>query len=208
MIRQAACTIPGVPIFRTHDANPIKPLTGGACLGASFGNGTASAGTPCRLNLLLTYGGWQPQSWVDVLPTLLEPLGVRAVRARSGNEAAGVIRSTPVHIAVVDLALPLEAPALAPTPGTFDNDDRDPGEQRPPEEGGERIIELLRRLENPPPTVIVARKRSRRENHRSLSSALMSGAFAVLEPPVNIELALEVMRRVLQRHYAGRWPVA
>ncbi|MFM9956494.1 MAG: hypothetical protein ACKVZJ_00320 [Phycisphaerales bacterium] len=204
-----------MPIVRTHDADPINPRTGGQGFAARFGpadstspaactKASPTAG-PCRLNLLLTYGGWQPQSWVDVLPTLLEPFGVRALRARSGNEAAGVIRSNPVHIAVVDLALPLDAPAAA-APSIAD--DRDPGEALPPEEGGERIIELLRRLENPPPTVIVSRKRSSRENTRSLSNALRSGAFAVLEPPVNIELALEVMRRVLQRHYAGRWPAA
>lgn len=184
-------------MIRSHDADPTRPLTG-------FGD-AAPCNVGCRLNLLLTYGGWQPQSWVDVLPALLEPFGVRTLRARSGSEAAGVIRSTPVHIAVVDLALPLDVPTFGAGIAAGD-EDRDAGESRPPEEGGERIIELLRRLENPPPTVIVSRKRSSRENTRSLSSALMSGAFAVLEPPVNVELALEVMRRVLQRHYAGRWP--
>lgn len=155
-------------------------------------------GVGCRLNLLLSYGGWQPESWIDLLPRLLEPMGVRATRARSGREAAEYIRANPVHIAVVDLSLPLETPHAD-----------DPGELPPAgEEGGERIIELLQRLDSPPPTVIVKRHRTARENARALSKALSAGAFAVLEPPVNIELALEVMRRVLMRHYAGRWPVA
>lgn len=161
-------------------------------------------GSNGRLNLLLSYGGWQPESWVDVLPRLLEPMGVRAMRATSGREAAEVIRSSPVHIAVVDLSLPLDNRVCGL--GTGMDDDR---ELSPvPEEGGERIIELLQRLECPPPTVIVKRRRTGRENARALSKALAAGVFAVLEPPVHIELALEVMRRVLHRHYAGRWPAA
>lgn len=158
----------------------------------------SGGGCAPRLNLLLTYGGWHPESWVDHLPRLLAPMGITAVRARSGVEAASVIRSTPVHIAVVDLALPLDAPQ------TDDSGDFAPAG----EEGGERIIELLRRLDAPPPTVVVKRRRSGRENARSLSNALAAGVFAVLEPPVHLEHALEVMRRVLQRHYEGRWPAA
>lgn len=200
---------------RPDTPDPLSHQTGGnegccakGASGATSGGGAAGGQGACRLNLLLTYGGWQPESWVDVLPRLLEPMGVRAVRARSGREAAAVIRQTPVHIAVVDLALPLECCSPIPDSPRLDFTD-DPGEITPvPEEGGERIIELLQRLEAPPPTVIVKRRRTGRENARSLSKALMSGAFAVLEPPVNIELALEVMRRVLQRHYAGRWPAA
>jgi CheY-like chemotaxis protein len=187
-----------------HAPNPSSHPTGGGDTCAP--NDSTPGG--CRLNLLLSYGGWQPESWVDVLPRLLEPMGVRAVRACSGREAAQFIQRTPVHIAVVDLSLPLEP--CTPIPATPRNpflDDADDLTQVP-EEGGERIIELLQRLESPPPTVIVKRRRTGRENARALSKALMSGAFAVLEPPVNIELALEVMRRVLQRHYAGRWPAA
>lgn len=201
-----------MPMVRAHADDPSNHPTGGGGAGGAGGargdSDGSSAGVTggCRLNLLLSYGGWQPESWVDVLPRLLEPMGVRAVRARSGHEAAQVIRSTPVHIAVVDLSLPLEAKAVvADAPhaaGVAEFSGAAPGG----EEGGERIMELLQRLECPPPTVIVKRRRTGRENARSLSKALMSGAFAVLEPPVNIELALEVMRRILHRHYAGRWP--
>ena len=143
-----------------------------------------------RLNLLLTDAGWQDESWADRLPRLLEPMGVRAWRAASGDEASRLIRSVPVHIAVVDLALPLHGP--------------DPDSTS--EEGGGRILELLARLEQPPPTVVVKRRRTGREDARQLASALQAGVFAVLEQPVNLETALEVMRRVLNRHYADRWP--
>jgi CheY-like chemotaxis protein len=146
-----------------------------------------------RLNLLLTYAGWQEDSWIDRLPRLLEPLGVRAWRASSGHEASRLIRTVPVHIAVVDLALPLDS-----TPGASGSG----------EEGGPRILELLARLEQPPPTVVVKRRRTQREDARQLSSALSAGAFAVLDQPVQLETALEVMRRVLCRHYADRWPGA
>ena len=144
-----------------------------------------------RLNLLLSYGGWREDSWADRLPRLLEPMGVRAVRAGCGREATDLIRRVPVHIAVVDLSLPMEEDRCA-----VDEES----------ECGARLLDLLARLEQPPPTVVVKRRRTRREDARQLSSALDAGAFAVLDPPVELETILEVMRRVLRRHYADRWP--
>ena len=154
---------------------------------------------PCgfgsRLNLLLSSSGWRNQAWTEGLPRLLEPMGVRSWFAHSGREAADVIRKMPVHIAVVDLALPLDAPA---------GGDETPDEGL--EEGGERLLELLARLDCPPPTLVVKRKRTLREDARSLHRALSAGVFAVLEPPVEIETILKAMHRVLDRHYCGRWP--
>lgn len=149
-----------------------------------------------RLNLLLSYGGWRPDSWVDLAPRLLEPMGIRTVRARSGSEAADLISAMPVHIAVVDLALP-----LTPREGGGPE-----GSDGGVPEAGPKILELLARLPEPPPTVVVKRRRTAREDARQLASALHAGAFAVLEPPVELETALEVMRRVLRRHYGDRWP--
>lgn len=62
-----------------------------------------------RLNLLLSYACWRDESWADQLPRLLEPMGVKAHRVTSGTEAASVLHDTPVHIAMVDLSLPLNA---------------------------------------------------------------------------------------------------
>lgn len=143
-----------------------------------------------RLNLLLTHADWRDEAWADQLPRLLAPMGVHVVRAASGREATRVIQSGPVHIAVVDLSLPLEQ-----------NKD-EPGAR----EGGSRLLNLLARLDTPPPTVIIRRRLTRREDDRCLASALEAGAFAVVDRPVHLETVLNVMRRVLARHYADRWP--
>ncbi len=144
-----------------------------------------------RLNLLLSDASRPDQSWADRLPPLLEPMGVRMVRARSGREASEVIRATPIHMAVVDLALPLDIGSA--------------------EDGGLRLLELLRHSENRPPTIIIRRARTTREASRESMRALLADAFAVVDRPNHhrdVELLLEVLRRVLARHYRGQWPGA
>jgi CheY-like chemotaxis protein len=156
-------------------------------------NRPASPPTGGRLNLLLSAAGpvaWRDESWAEGLARLLEPMGVQAWRIRSGQEASRLLQHVPFHIALVDLALPLEGTEVAPGVP----------------EGGSRLLELLGRLASPPPTVVVKQPRGQREDARTLSSALTAGAFAVLERPVHLESALEVMRRILCRHYANRWP--
>lgn len=147
-----------------------------------------------RLNLLISCAGWQADPWVDRLPRLLEPMGIQSVRARSGRQAAEVIKSTPIHIAIVDLGLPLDD---ARAPDEMDS------------EGGPRLLEILSRLAEPPPTVVVKPARTHRDDCRNLSAALRLGAFAVLDRPrgdTDFELMLEVLRRCLTRFYNGRWP--
>ncbi|MBS0189542.1 MAG: hypothetical protein U0573_08930 [Phycisphaerales bacterium] len=153
---------------------------------------------PCaagpRLNLLLSYAGWHPDPWVDRLPRLLEPMGVISHRAGSGKQAQDVIKSVPIHIAVVDLGLPLDV-AAGPAPEL--------------EEGGARLLELLHRMTTPPPTVVVKRARSARDDHREMAQALRLGAFAVVDRPHDandLNVLLEVLRRCLCRFYQGRWP--
>ena len=149
-----------------------------------------------RLNLLLTCGGWAEcgggDVWANQLPTLLSPLGVHVLTAGSGREATTVIRDQPVHIAVVDLALPMDAST-------------NPTESR---DAGLRILELLARLEHPPPTVVIRRRCTPREGSRGLASALAAGAFAVVDRPIQLETVLDIMRRVVRRHYADQWPDA
>lgn len=111
------------------------------------------------------------------------------MRARSGREASEVIRATPIHMAVVDLALPLDTGS--------------------DEDGGLRLLELLRRAESPPPTIVIRRARTAREASREAMRALLADAFAVVDRPSHhrdVELLLEVLRRVLARHYRGQWP--
>lgn len=142
-----------------------------------------------RLNLLLSYAGWRDESWADRLPRMLEPMGVRSHRAASAREATRVIESVPVHIAVVDLGLPMDQPGSA--------------------EAGPRVLELLARTTLRPPTVVIKRRRTARDDQRELNAALRAGAFAVIDRPHDtheLERMLDVLRRVLTRHYRGCWP--
>lgn len=158
--------------------------------GGAHGGG-ARGGSGGRLNLLLSYGGWRDHSWADDLPRLLEPLGVAAWRAKTAREAAELIDAMRIHAAVVDLRLPMDGGgSQAPTP----------------DECGARVLQLLQRLEAPPPTVVVRRSRSTRDDIRETACALRAGAFAVVGEPIQLETMLRVLQRLLERHYADRWP--
>jgi len=151
---------------------------------------TASPREGGRLNLLLSSAGWQPDPWSDRLPRMLEPMGIRSRVALSAEAAERVIESEPVHIAVVDLALPMSA-----GPDT--------------EESGVRLLQILARLASPPPTVVIKRRRTARDDARELAAALRAGAFAVMDRPSahrDLENLLEVLRRCMTRHYHDRWP--
>ena len=153
------------------------------------------AGPAGRLNLLLSIAAWRQGGALEQLPSLLAPLGIHSITTGSGEEAADVIRRVTVHIAVVDLAIPLQRTETAAS---------SPLGAR---EAGPRVLQLLRRLEQPPPTVVVRpRQPAMRESVRSLTQALREGAFAVLDQPVELESMLEVLRRILRRHYADVWP--
>ena len=122
------------------------------------------------------------------LPQLLAPMGIYSIRVETGEDAASAIDEYAIHIAVVDLAIPLERSATS-------------------KPGGPRILQLLRRLAEPPPTVVIRPPQvTSRESSRSLTEALKEGAFAVLDRPVKMEAMLQVMQRILQRHYADLWP--
>lgn len=141
-----------------------------------------------RLNLLLSSGGWRSSDAVQQLPDLLAPLGVRSHIAESGDEAADLIRQMPIHIAMVDLEIPLSRNSSA-------------------EAAGPRVLQMLRRLEPTPPTVVIRPPQPTvRESQRTLCSALREGAFAVIDRPLQIESMLEVMRRILKRYYRNAWP--
>ena len=147
--------------------------------------------TDRRLNLLLSYGGWRDESWADQLPRLLSPLGVQSIKVDSGREAEDVIRQTPVHIAVIDMSIPL--------------DDVQPNEPHKP--AGAKVLRLLRRLSPVPPIVAVRRPEPvESERVRALSQALREGAFTVVDQPVNLEIMLQIMQRILKRYYADVWP--
>lgn len=165
---------------------------------APFGSAGGIVDKGGRLNLLLSYAGWSRDSWADRLPVMLEPMGVTSFRATCGREAADVIRTTPIHIAVVDLGLPLE-------PEASDASDREPELS----EGGPRLLELLARMSEPVPVVAIKRGRTHRDDARDIAAALRLGAFAVMDRPhdmTGINVMLEVLKRCLSKRYDGRWP--
>lgn len=154
-----------------------------------------------RLNLLLSYGGWRERPTVEQLARLLEPHGINSIRVESGEEAAQIIQEMAIHIAIVDLSIPLRR--------SSDRSGSTSAETRPSAPGGGRILQILRRLKQPPPTVIVRPPQpAARESARGLVEALREGAFAVVDRPVSLETMLEIMRRILRRHYEDHWPAA
>lgn len=178
--------------------NPSQAVDGSAGSSTSDGDFSRLVQGPCgsRLNLLLSYAGWRSDPWVERLPRLLEPMGITSHTAFSGREAGKLISQTRIHVAVVDLGLPL------------DETQRD-GDVSEFTEGGSRLLELLARLPEPPPVVAVKRSRTHRDDSRELAAALRHGAFAVVDRPHDqggVNLMLEVLRRCLERHYRGCWP--
>ncbi|HVZ94730.1 MAG TPA: response regulator [Phycisphaerales bacterium] len=178
--------------------------------------GQTQQGPGGRLNLLLSAaygpgpGGWSVETWADQLPRLLEPLGVKAWAVRSGREAAEAVRRTPIHLAVVDLSLPMDT-CCGPASAAAGNVRGNASVNQAPspataEEAGCRLLELLARQPSPPPTILIRPRRTRGEDSRLLAGALRAGAFAVLDRPVHLEALLEALRRALRRHYADRWP--
>lgn len=123
-------------------------------------------------------------------------MGVVSHRAGSAREASRVIESTPIHVAVVDLGLPMDASADACTDA---------------QGCGPRLLDILARLAEPPPTVVIRRSLGHRDACRETAAALKMGAFSVLDRPRRLDdlnLMLEVLRRCLARHYRGLWPGA
>ena len=116
------------------------------------------------------------EGWQDTVRRLLEPQGVQTVAVRSGREALDVLQHTQVHVAVLD--------------------------QQMPQLGGLQVIKLMRDIKAPPPSILLA-------NHLTdhlLHDALGLRVFSVLSKPVDLNVLLDALARVLKRHYASRWP--
>jgi hypothetical protein len=111
--------------FRMFHHHPADHTAFG---GAGAGPGAGTRRSPL-LNVLLTSGGWREDAWAVAVPHILSSTGINIIQARSGVEASNVIRSATVHIAIVDLALPLDQTAIGSEPA------------------GVRVLQLLRRLD-------------------------------------------------------------
>lgn len=194
--------------FAKPPHEPSKPGNAGqvGSCGKSLGTPPTPPTPPAhpahgRLTLLLSTPPWRATPWAESLPTVLAPLGVQAVHATSARQAERIIRTTEVHLAVVDLSTPMDD---LPQHATNQGGDRAISYF---EEAGTRILELLSRLDQAPPTVVLKSPQQTRDEHRQVQHALRCNAFAVVDrTAADLETMLNVMQRAVCRFYKDRWP--
>ncbi len=107
---------------------------------------------------------------------LLEPQGVVTVAAHTGREALRLIESGTIHVAVLD--------------------------QQMPQLSGMAVVKRMRDLPDAPPAILLA---DHLTNHL-LHEALGLKVFSVLAKPVQMNLLLDSLARLMKRHYESRWP--
>ena len=135
-----------------------------------------------------------PDHWAVQLPRLLQPQGVRARVARSGQEAVRLTRSFHFHAALIDMATPRDEDDTRSTPDT---------------PGGLWLLDMLardprRRL---PVVVVNSRAVTQTQVQRYLNEALRRGAFSVINHrPAGLEPLLNIIARLVDRLYDGQWP--
>src|SRR5947209_1785481 len=118
----------------------------------------------------------EQEDWHQTVRQLLEPQGVQTLSARSGREALHLMESKPVHVAVLD--------------------------QQMPQIGGLQVIKLMRDMHKAPPAILLANDLT----SSLLREALGVHAFSVLSKPVDWNLLLDALARVLRRYHESRWP--
>jgi two-component system, response regulator PdtaR len=118
----------------------------------------------------------EQEGWHQTVRQLLEPQGVQTLSARSGREALQLIESKPVHVAVLDTQMP--------------------------QLGGMQVIRLMREMQKAPPAILLANDLS----SHLLREALGMHVFSVLSKPVDFNVLLDTLARVLRRYHESRWP--
>ena len=130
-----------------------------------------------RLTVLLAN---EQEGWHQTVRGLLEPQGVQTVVARSGREALDLIESRPIHVAVLD--------------------------QQMPQLGGLQVVRLMRELRPGPLPQPIAILLANQLTNNLLHEALGMHVFTVLAKPVDFNLLLDSLARVLKRYHESRWP--
>jgi CheY-like chemotaxis protein len=118
----------------------------------------------------------EQENWHQTVRGLLEPQGVQTISAHSGREALQLLESQPVHVAVLDHQMP--------------------------QLGGLQVIKLMRELHKAPPSILLAHDLT----SHLLREALGMHVFSVLSKPVDPNVLLDALARVLRRYYESRWP--
>jgi len=120
----------------------------------------------------------EQEGWHQTVSRLLEPQGVQTVSAHTGQEALQLLRTTQVHAAVLDAQMP--------------------------QLGGMQVIRLMREVNEATPAILLT-------NHLTshlLQEALGMQVFSVLSKPVDFNVLLDALARVLRRYHENRWPGA
>ena len=118
----------------------------------------------------------EQEGWHHTVRQLLEPQGVQTVVARSGRDALNLMESRPIHVAVLDQGMP--------------------------NLGGLQVIRMMREMNAAPPAILLANQLTTNLLHEALGMHV----FSVLSKPVDFNLLLDALARVMRRHYEGRWP--
>jgi CheY-like chemotaxis protein len=123
---------------------------------------------------------YEQEGWHRTVSQLLEPQGVQTVPVRSGREALRIVESGHVHVAVLDADMP--------------------------QLSGLQVIRRMNELApaHRPPAILVAHHLT----HHLLQEALGMHVFSVLSKPVDLNLLLDALARVMRRYYESRWPGA
>ena len=129
-----------------------------------------------RTNRLTVLLANEQEGWHQTIRGLLEPQGVQTISARSGREALDLIETRPVHVAVLD--------------------------QSRPQLGGLQVVKLMRDRKNAPPAILLANQLT----NNLLREALSMQVFTVLGKPVDLNVLLDALARVLRRYHESRWP--
>jgi DNA-binding response OmpR family regulator len=71
-----------------------------------------------------------------------------------------------------------------------------------PQLGGLQVIKLMREIANAPPAILLANQLT----NNLLHEALGMHVFTVLTKPVDFNVLLDALARVLRRYHESRWP--
>jgi chaperonin GroES len=118
----------------------------------------------------------EQEGWALTVRQLLEPQGVNTLVVRTGREALRVLENESIHCAVVA--------------------------QDMPSLNGLQVIKRMNELATRPPAILLANHLT---NHL-LHEALGMHVFSVLSKPVDLNLLLDALARVMRRFYESRWP--
>ncbi|MGN6727640.1 MAG: response regulator [Tepidisphaeraceae bacterium] len=120
----------------------------------------------------------EQEGWHRTVRGLLAPQGVRTVSVRTGREVLDAVENDHVHVAVLDTGMP--------------------------QLGGMQVMKMMQQSAKAKgvPAILLADHLTDQLMHE----ALQLHAFSVLSKPVDFNVLLDSLARVIRRHYKDRWP--